>query len=252
MTSFSYELGDAAAPRGHALLCFRPERGESGVWVTYLVVPPVTMDFAKYLPPMLASLAPMASMGGSSAVPMPPVPERLDNLAAARRLALARGDDLLDAGTIDVTAVDRLMLATAEAAQRYYDAYSSHLRTIPEAPVTVEVLPQVDEASSQYRTLSEGEQLGELSKLVGKLRYAVSGHDRQLADEAAGQITDLGRLLPSKYRVTDLLAAAQGDGPTADRLASLCLDRCYKLFREEYEALPTLEEEIRQLREGQA
>ncbi|MGI8912712.1 MAG: hypothetical protein ACR2JY_02795 [Chloroflexota bacterium] len=249
MTTFHYELGDAVAPRGHALLMFRSEQGEAGVWVTYLVVPPVVMDFAKYLPPMLASLAPMANMGGSSAVPMPPVPERLDSPAAVRRLAMARGDDLLDAGTINVAAMDTMMLATAEVAQRYHDAYVSHLRTIPEpSSVPIQVLAQTDEDVAGYRAMSEGELLNELSKLVGKLRYAAIGADQLLADEARRQIKGIGTLLPSKYRVEELLAAAQDQGERADRLTALCLDRCYKLLREEYESLPALETQIRELR----
>ncbi len=250
LTTFSYELGDAAAPRGHALLVFHAGQDQSKVWATYLVVPPVIMDFAKYLPPMLASLAPMAGMGAGSAVPMPPVPEEVDGMATVRRLALARGDDLLDAGTIDVTAMDRMMLATAEAAQRYYDAYSTHIRTIPSAPVAVQALQAIDEDASAYRAMPEGERLGELSKLIGKLRYAMSGHDEHLAKEAIQQIQALGSSLPSKYRAEDLLSAAQQEGAQADRLASLYMDRCFKLFREEYEALPELEAQIRELREG--
>jgi hypothetical protein len=249
MITFQYELGDASAPRGHALLVFRSDQGEAGVWVTYLIVPPIVMDFAKYLPPMLASLAPMASMGASSSVPMPPVPERMDSLAAVRRLAMTRGDDLLDAGTINVSAMDTMMLATAEVAQRYYDAYVSHLRTIPEpSGASVKVLSQTDEDVAAYRSMTEGELLGELSKLVGKLRYAAIGADQQLADEARRQIKGIGTLLPAKYRVDELLAAAQDQGERADRLTELCLERCYKLFREEYEALPALEMQIRELR----
>lgn len=248
MSGFTYELGDASAPRGHALVVFRPMQGEGGVWVTYLIVPPITMDFAKYLPPMLASLAPMASMGGSSSVPMPPVPERQESMAAVRRLALARGDDLLDAGTVDVTAIERMMLATAEVAQRYYDAYTTHLRTIPEPAAPVQVLEQVDEDVAAYRRMSEGELLGELSKLVGKLRYAVGGSDRHLAAEAVRQITAVGDVLPAKYRVGEFLSAAQATGDRAERLTALYLDRSYKLLREEYEALPAVETEIRRLR----
>ena len=248
MTTFQYELGDATAPRGHALLTFHAEQGDAGVWVTYLVVPPIVMDFAKYLPPMLASLAPMASMGGSSSVPMPPVPERMDSIAAVRRLAMARGDDLLDAGPVDVTAMDRMMLATAEVAQRYHDAYVSHLRTIPEpSAVPLQVLSQVDEDIAVYRAMPEGDLLGELSKLVGKLRYAALSSDQYLTEEAERQIRAIGSLLPPKYRIDELLSAAQERGERAERLTTLRLDRCYKLLREEYEALPAVETQIRAL-----
>ncbi|HEV7216744.1 MAG TPA: hypothetical protein VGP33_16680 [Chloroflexota bacterium] len=251
MTTFHYELGDATAPRGHALLAFRSEGGDAGIWATYLVVPPIVMDFAKYLPPMLASLAPMASMGGSSSVPMPPVPERMDSIAAVRRLALARGDDLLDAGAVDVTAMEQMMLATAEVAQRYHDAYVSHLRTIPEPSATpVQVLSQVDEDIAVYRAMSEGDLLGELSKLVGKLRYAALSSDQYLAEEAERQIHAIGSLLPPKYRIDDLLGVARERGERAERLTSLRLDRCYKLLREEYEALPQVEAQIRELGGG--
>ncbi|MCL4508593.1 MAG: hypothetical protein M1296_03575 [Chloroflexi bacterium] len=248
---FTYLLGNPSAPRGHALLLLRSERGDPGVWATYLVVTPITMDFTKYLPPMFASFAAMAPQSAAAAVPMPPIPERLDSEVAVRRLAEARGDDLLDGGTVDTQAVDRLMLVTAEAAQRYHDAYVAYLRTVPETPAVVaqEVQSLSADELTAFQALTEGEQLSELSKLVGKLRYAVSGHDIYHAAEARRQITALASLLPPKYRIDDLLGAAQRDDATADRLTELYLERCFKILHEEYEQLPALEARIKELGE---
>ena len=140
------------------------------------------------------------------------------------------------------------MLATAEVAQRYHDAYMSHLRTIPEpSAVPLQVLSQVDEDIAVYRAMGEGDLLGELSKLVGKLRYAALSSDQYLTEEADRQIRAIGALLPPKYRIDELLNAAQERGERAERLTSLRLDRCYKLLREEYEALPAVETQIREL-----
>ena len=53
----TFERGDASRPAGHALLYFTtgmPER----VLATYLVVPPVELNLAKYMPPMFAASLP--------------------------------------------------------------------------------------------------------------------------------------------------------------------------------------------------
>lgn len=244
---FTYLLGDPHAPRGHALLLLRPEHGGTGVWVTYIVVPPIAMDFAKYLPPMFAPFAAMAPTS-NAAVPMPPIPEHMPSEADVRRLAQARGDDLLDGGTIDPQAVDRLMLTTAEVAQRYQEAYSSYLRTIPEpAPLTFDEPQILTDEHTKYTMMTEGERLAELSRLVGMLRHAISGHDTYYEEEATRQITALASLLPAKYRVDELLRAAQRRDTAANQLTELYLERCFKILREEYESLPQLEERIKAL-----
>ncbi len=255
--SFTYVLGDPSAPRGHALLVFRSAGGGSESYASYLIIPPITMDFARYLPPMLASFVPATQqMSGSSAMPVPPIPERVDSFEAMRQLASVRGDDLLDGGSIDTAAVDRMMMAVAEAAQRYFDAYSSHMRTIPAVPVASRISPSVHatptpEALSAYQGLSEGERIGEVAKLVGQLRYAKSGADERQAREAIEQLEVLGATLPKKYRVDELITAANGS-TNADELSSLYIDRCYKLLREEYELLPSIEARIQAIREHSA
>ena len=44
-----FERGEAQRPKGHALIYFRDSDG-AGVLATYVVIPPISIDFSKYLP----------------------------------------------------------------------------------------------------------------------------------------------------------------------------------------------------------
>ena len=63
----TFERGDPSRPCGHALLYFTtgsPER----VLATYLVIPPIALNLAKYMPPMFAANLPL-DRGGRHRVP---------------------------------------------------------------------------------------------------------------------------------------------------------------------------------------
>jgi hypothetical protein len=57
----------------------------------------------------------------------------------------------------------------------------------------------------------------------------------------------VGRSLPDKYRVGELVAAAGRDGQAGARLAELLLERSYKLCQEEYAEVARIEAEIKRL-----
>ena len=98
MADFTYERGDPRRPVGHALLYFTTDSPEE-IQATYIVVPPILIDFAKYVPPLLASsLGSAGLLAQTSFLPVPPAPEPL-GLGELRRLAVLRGDDLLVAGS---------------------------------------------------------------------------------------------------------------------------------------------------------
>ena len=74
MSGLIYERGDPAQPVGHAFLYFG-RRGDEQVLATYIVVPPITMDLAKYMPPIfVSSLGGAAIAPQASFLPIPPVP----------------------------------------------------------------------------------------------------------------------------------------------------------------------------------
>ncbi len=241
-----YELGNPTKPRGHALLYFRQPSSNVTI-ATYLVVLPVTLDIARYMPPMFAASMPMMGESTLGAMPIPPVPEVVDSVAALERLANTRDDDLIYGGDVAHDAPEGWMRHAAEAAQRYADAYRTYLATVP---AVLSPVPELSEEDAVYSAMTEADRVGELARLLGTLRYASEGHDMDLQRDTRRRLHTVGTLLPGKYRVNELALAAQKDDPDAVKLTELLLDRCFMLLREEYEALPDLELRIRALREG--
>ena len=242
-----YEIGDARRPRGHALIYFRSTADPAQVLASYLVVPPIVLDLAKYIPPMFAGSLPGLDLEQlTRALPLPPIPEPVTSYDYLRRLAEARGDDLIAGGDLSPSAPDRMMLALAEAAEAYSAAYREAVRDLsaePAAPSGLEL--SVEEVL--YELMSEGDRLQELVKLVGKLRYGIETRDSHVSDEAAHQIDALRRYLPESYRLGDLLTAARRPSAGAARLSDLYIQRAYKLHHQQYADLIDIENQIRDL-----
>jgi hypothetical protein len=237
-----FELGDPAHPRGHALLFFRNASDQAEILATYVIVLPIAINPAKYIPPAFAARM-QQQVSAVAATALPPIPESMGDLGQVRRLAEVRGDDLLDGGVVEGDP-ERLMLATHEISQEYAGRYQQMVETLPgEAPRE----PVPDEDSVRWMLLSEKERIGELAKLTGQLRYAVDGGDAHLIQSTAAQIDKLKAQLPEKYRIDEFLAAARRPGATGRRLAELYIDRCYKLSSEQYEALGQLDRQIEEL-----
>lgn len=243
-----FERGDERTPKGHALIYFRDSDGQ-GVLATYLVIPPISIDFSKYLPPMFAGQGMAANLSeASSVVPLPPVPESVASVQQLEVLAQQRDDDLVLAGEATAGQVEQLLTYTTEAAQLYFHLYQDYARGFPEAPAAevVESLegPSADELT--YTLMGERERLGELAKLTGALRYAVDGNDQALADETSAKMRLLAKHLPAKYWAERVIDSAGKAGPTGGQLTQLYLDRCYKLLEEDYSSVAKLEEAISQ------
>lgn len=244
-----FRLGSAEQPRGHALAFFEAPGGR--VLATYLVIAPITIDLAKYMPPMLAGQMPTRAAQEAAAMPLPPIPEEVPGgVAELERLAQLRGDDLIGCGSIDAGQIDRLLMAAAEAGQRYVQLYRGWLDrapAVPIEPVTEEPVLDVDEV--MLSLMGDHDRVAELAKLVGKLRYSIEVQDKHLTDDTAAEMERLGKYMGEKYRVRDLIAAARRPDPNGARLAQLHVERCYKLAAEEYMALGPIEAEIKRLAE---
>jgi hypothetical protein len=234
-----FEQGDPERPKGHAMLYFRSASDQDEILATYVVVLPIAINPAKYVPPAFAARIP-EHVAAVAATALPPIPETVESVAFVRRLAEYRGDDLLDGGVID-SDPERLMMATHEAAQEYAGRYQEVVGSLS---VDRADEPVPDDDVLRWMFLNEKERIGELAKLTGQLRYAVDGGDEYLVRATVGQIQKLKALLPEKYRIDEFLAAARRPGRTGSRLAELYVDRCYKMSNEEYEALRKLDDEI--------
>jgi hypothetical protein len=244
-----FERGQADAPAGHALVYFsNPADGTTHA--TYIVVLPIALQLAKYIPPMLAAQLPTFDLGNTGAVPIPPLPEPVESRAYLERLAELRRDDLIAAGTLNPADVGRAMAVVAEAAQHYARLYEGGLKRLP--PAAIEAGDAGNELSANdaiFGLMREQQKLGELAKLAGQLRYAVDGADRRQIGDLTREMSQLARYLPASYQVEDFIAAATRPGTAGRELAALYLDRCYKLGAEDYALLAGIDREIQRLRD---
>ena len=249
----TFERGDKTQPKGHALIYFRSSSAPDELWVTYLVILPIAVDVAKYVPPFLMNQVGELGAKDLSAFAFPPAPEKIEGHGYLERLAEMRDDDILFGGTINPEDVTSGMMSINEAVQRYAQAYSE----VAEAKDSSDV--RTDEGSDElgisevlYGLMSDGDKLSELTKLVGKLRFSVEGGEKALIKEAETDISLLARHLPENHRVRELVEAAKEGGAQGDRLAELYLKRCFHLMQEQYVELGHVEEQLRTLEGGES
>ena len=243
--ALEFEKGDADNPTGHALVYFRAYDDESKIYATYLIVPPINIALAKYMPPMFASKISLTDVENVSSIPLPPVPEQVENLSYLKALAETRNDDLIHGGLIDASEVEKMLYTTSEVAQAYLQLYNSR----PPLSVSVEEGPGGEGATTEvsevlYPLMSDKDKLSELTKLTGSLRYAVEGNDSAYAQQVRQEMENLAKYLSEKYKVGELIEAAQTPGLVASKLSKLYTERCYKLCDEDYRTVAEIEEEI--------
>ena len=258
----TFDRGDPDRPKGHALLYFRVSTEPDKVYATYLVTLPVKADMSKYVPPFLASHLGNLPMSDFSAFAMPPVPEPVGSYEDLERMSRQRDDDLVFGDSMFSFDLPRMMEAVNEAVEAYSKKYAGRLdgpgALVAESPQpqAAQPGPAPDEDRSYnvnevvFSLMSERDKLGELSKLLGKLRFAVEGDDSRNADEAVEEITTLAGHLPEEFQVSSLLAVARDASQKGSRLAQLYLDRCFRLSDGDVNSARELEEQIRSLRDS--
>lgn len=251
----NFEIGDPGRPRGHAILYFRIDTEPDSVYATYVVTLPITADLTKYVPPFLAAQLGAAGenpLASFSSFAMPPMSELVeggyDHLV---RLANRRNDDLLYGGSMFSYDLARMMEAVATAVKSYSDAWAQTAPTPAATPA--DDLDLVGAGSSQGRPgipgadadasesdgmgvnevlwsfMSEADRLGEMGRLVGRLRFAQEGDDADAIADITAEMTALGRQFPAEFNIASLIAAAGDATAQGARLAQLYLERCYSL-----------------------
>jgi hypothetical protein len=254
----TFDRGDPQHPRGHALLYFRVNTEPDRVYATYVVTLPVKADLTKYVPPFLASHLGSVPLSDFSAFAMPPVPEPVDSYQELEHLSRLRGDDLVYGTSMFSFDLPRMMEAVTEAVQAYSQLYAGHAgdSDAPALEPVAEGNPTRQEPADDrsygvnevlFSLLSESDKLGELSRLLGKLRFAVEGRDSREADDAAEEISTLAQYLPEDFRVAALLTVAKDTSRKGSRLARLYLDRCFRLSAGDIHSAQALEDEIQTL-----
>ena len=243
-----FDKGSKENSKGHALLYFRSSSAHDEIWCTYLVVLPIAVDVSKYVPPFLMNQVGELGPKDLSAFAFPPAPEKVDSYGHLEELAAKRDDDVLFGGTINPTDVAAGMMSVNEAVQWYSEICSESSATSRPAG-----LPSPDEAAGLgvnevlYGLMSDVDKLSELTKLVGKVRYATEGSEKSLIQDAEVDINLLANHLPQDHQVQRLVEVAKYGGSRGQQLADLYLRRCYLLMQEEFSKLVQVEEEIRTL-----
>ena len=242
----TFDKGNPKSPKGHAFLVLSNSASPGEMWATYLVVLPISIDLAKYVPPFLMGQLGDTTDHDLSAFAFPPFPEKIESYDQLTELAAEREDDVILAGAIDLSDVVTTMSTVNEALQQYADTCAS---LEPEDEVEVE--EAIDESEGlginevMYSLMNDGDKLSELTKLVGRLRYAVEGGEEVMVREAESDILTMSRLLPENHQIPRLLEVAKAGGNANAELAHLYLQRCFHILREEYANLSDLDSRIR-------
>ena len=243
-----FDKGGKERPRGHALLYFRKSSDPEEIWVTYLVVLPLTVDVSKYVPPFLINQVGELGAKEISSFAFPPAPERLGSYAALEETAAKRDDDVLYGGTLDPSDIPSCMMSINEIVQQYAEMCLQVMVSSDQA----EEIDEGDEGRLGvneviYAMMSKSDKLGELTRLVGRLRFAVEGQDANLIKEAEDDISLLAANLPPDHKTPQLVKAAKSTDRHGAELAGLYLQRCYHLVQEEYVKLVQVDERIREM-----
>lgn len=248
----AFERGDPKRPRGHAVVYFRSTTDQNTILASYVVVPPISMDFSKFIPPMFAAQLPGILPSGPQVFPLPPVPEKVESMAYVEALAANREDDLIHCGSVDPMDIQRLLTLMTEVASEYGKLYESRAPIADSEPPPPSSTdpdgPGVDVDELFMSLMSDSEKVNRIARLTGTVRYAVEGKDHALLDETVQEMERIGRHLANRYRVGELIEAARDPDPHSGKLAELLLQRCYKLAVEEYDALKALDAEIESLK----
>ena len=251
--ALEFEKGTSEAPKGHALLYFRGSPDPDEIWVTYLVILPISVDVSKYVPPFLMNQVGEAAPKDLSAFAFPPAPERLESHALLEEMAAKREDDILFGGTINPSDVPSAMMSINDAIQKYAEIYTEVVGIAGQAPEeSQEETPGLAVDEVLYGLMSESDKLGELTKMVGRLRFAVEGSDSGLVEEAEQDIGRVARYLPDNLSIPQLVQAAKSVDSRGAELAELYLQRCYHLVQEEYSKLGQVEDQIKEVEGGLA
>lgn len=248
--ALEFDIGDPASPRGHAIIYFRARYDAEKLLATYAITLPMAIDFSKYVPPFLASHLAAEPLKDLSAFSLPPVPEEVVSYDYIRHLSESRSDDLVCGGTVASNDLPEMMQMAGDAVQEYARLWKES-QPDPSTPAIADSAGESSDGSFSvnevlYGLMNESDRLQELTKLVGKLRFALDGNDGALREEACEEIAAVGRHMPDNYQVSNLLKAMLGTDTTrAAVLTQLYLDRCYKLLEGDDNSVLELEERIR-------
>ncbi len=248
--ALDFRRGNPDTPVGHAIVYFSDSSDPGKTGATYIMILPISVDVAKYVPPFLSGH--LEAMGSSdvSGFAFPPAPEPVEDEGFIERIAELRGDDLIFGGSGNLEDTPDLMSRVGEMVAEYHLAYQESVGKWQEAPNKTDAtsVSEIDEV--MYDMMGEADLLGEMSTLVGRLRYASEGRDKATIDESVARLLAIGKRLPDNRKIDRIVAAATDlDDKSAD-LIRLYVDRAYALLREDYRRVGVLDGQIADGDEG--
>ena len=241
--TLSFELGNIESPKGHALLYFK-DSVQGDFYATYIVLLPITVDVSKYVPPFLMNQVGEFGPGDMSAFAFPPAPEQVEGYDYLVDLAKKRQDDLLDGGEVTGTDVSSSMMKVNDVVQEYLELYEERYEIEALTLDESESASELHVNDVLYSMMTEPDRLNELTKLVGRMRFAVESGENSIVKEVESDINALSEYLPETFQIHRLLKWATAVSDESSHITDLYLQRCFHLSREEYKELGEIEAQI--------
>ncbi len=246
-----FDQGDPNNPRGHALVYFTVSTEPEKVYSSYIVILPLKSDLSKYVPPFLASTLGEIPTDNFTSFSMPPAPEDNYTLQELQILATNRSDDLINGGSIFSYDVTRLMELVNNTVQEYSSSYSSREINPPES-TSLDPHKDLEPSSDNsfdvndvlFDLLTEKDKLLEVTKLLSKLKFSQDTSDDIMVKETTSELQLMSKHLPATFKINELIRAATNMNPNGLTIASLYLDRCYKIAEEDYESVKQIDDKI--------
>jgi len=244
--NLDFERGDPQNPKGHAFIYFHSLESESICFATYLMVQPIEVDVSKYVPPFLMNQ--MADIEKDlAAFAFPPSPEQIDHLDNLKHLANVREDDLIYGGKIQSNDPATAIGKVNEILEWYSNLYQNINQQISDTSIDPNIGADVNEVV--YSLMNDRDKLEELTKLIGKLRYAADDTEGRLSQETEAQIKLLSKHLSKNHEVPKIIEAVKTSDNASHKLADLYLQRSFHLINESFADLSKIEKEIKKLEE---
>ena len=121
--TLEFKRGNPDAPVGHAIVYFSDSSDPRKTGATYIMVLPISVDVAKYVPPFLSGHLEVMGSSDVSGFAFPPAPEPVEDLAFIQRIAEMRGDDLIFGGSANLEDTPELMSRVGEMVAEYHQKY---------------------------------------------------------------------------------------------------------------------------------
>ena len=176
-----------------------------------------------------------------SSFSFPPAPEIVESESWINEIAKKRGDDLIFGGFQNLTDITNLM----NEVSKILDIYSESYETKHEKLENKVVESQLDDVNDVvYSMMAEADLLSELTIIIGRFQYQVSGNDMDGIKESEAKILSIAKQLPENRNINLLIKVCKNSGEKYINLSRLYLDRIYAMYREEYEKVKLIEKEI--------